>query len=75
MEHEMVLVFELRSNLWMRCQDCVRGGTISARARGGEAFEWRQFVHRTVREQPRGDFGVARELGNRVRSGAVAAPA
>ena len=71
----MVLGSELRSNLWMRSQDRVGGRTISARARGGETFERRQFVHRTVREQPRGDFGIARELGNRVRSGAVVAAA
>ena len=49
--------------------------TIAARAGGDEALERRQLVDGAVREQPRGDVGVAVQLGQRVRRGAVRAAA
>ena len=48
---------------------------VSPRAGGHEAVDRRQLVDGAVREQPGGDLGVAVQLGQRVRRGAIGAAA
>ena len=57
----------------MSRQDCVGRRTIGTRARSDESLERRQLVRRAVRKQPRGDLGVAMELRQGVRRGAIGA--
>ena len=74
MEHQVVLGTQLLAQVGLGREHRIGGRAIGARASRDEAIERRELVVRAVREQPRGDVGVAVQLRQRVRRAAVGPP-